>query len=75
MVELWQALLVSLAPVAVLLVLTAALRAPAVAYVLVGAWALLFALPAWFVPLRRASSHDGETILQSVRRHYRRFRR
>lgn len=72
LVQLWQALLATSAPVAIVVVLALAHRAPAAAYALAGIGLILFATPPWFVPLRPASSHGGESILQSIHRHCRR---
>jgi len=35
---------------------------------------VILSLPSWLAPLRKADPHDGESILQSIRRHYRRLR-
>jgi hypothetical protein len=65
-------------PVLFVPVLLFALTGPPWGYVLAAAsvtvMAVVMALPSWIGPLRKADPHDGESILQSIRRHYRRLR-
>jgi hypothetical protein len=70
--NLWSALVVTLAPFAFIPIFYVAFLDEGRAYVLASAIGLGLAVllsPAWIVPLRQAREHEGESILHSFRRH------
>jgi hypothetical protein len=69
-----SAIVTVLAPFAVVAIVLVGTRNAAAAYALVAVGLLLLSAPSALLPLRQAGPHDGESILQSLRRHYRRLR-
>ncbi len=74
-VHVWTAVGVGFAPFGLLFVLPDVAHEPTSVYALVLVYAAFFGLPTWFVRVRPASPHDGESILRSARRHWRQLRK
>jgi hypothetical protein len=71
--NLWSALVVTLAPVSFVPIFFVAFIDKGRAYVLGSAVCLglvVLLSPAWIVPLRQAREHEGESVLPSFRRHF-----
>jgi len=70
----WGAFVATLAPVWVAAIVLVGIRSAAAAYALFAVVLFLLFAPLMLLPLRQAGPHDGESILRSIRRHYRRLR-